>query len=338
MPEVNDTVRPKTDTTSLDAAAMIEAAQKAAASGDYVAAERLLRDAAALQEATLGSVHPDLASTLNNLAFVCERTNKIDEAERGYRRAHSIAVKSLAPRHPFVATSLKNLVDFCAAHDIPIWTPPDAEPEEEPPPLDDEPVVTNKPWLRIAAFATVAVAVIVIASFAVPRRSASVAPVPAVTTEPPVTVPESRDVTPPTVAETPTVPEPKKTPAPRETREASRTSASGPVTVLNAQLCSALEKSGSPDWQCTPVSGVMRPGRYVFYTRLLTTADTTVEHRWFHDGRVHQVMRLRVSPGPGNGYRTYSSNRVIAERAGEWKVELRSRDGALLHEERLVVR
>jgi len=53
---------------------MIDAAQQAAAAGDYAASERLLRDAAATQEATLGSSHPDLAITLNNLAFVCEQT------------------------------------------------------------------------------------------------------------------------------------------------------------------------------------------------------------------------------------------------------------------------
>ena len=42
---------------------MIDAAQQAAAAGDYDAAEQLLRDAVATQEATLGSSHPDLATT-----------------------------------------------------------------------------------------------------------------------------------------------------------------------------------------------------------------------------------------------------------------------------------
>ena len=120
-------------TDALDPASMIEAAQKAVGDGDYLAAERLLREAAAIQEATLGSSHPDLASTLNNLAFVCERTGNFAEAERGYRRAHAIAVASLSPGHPFIATSLKNLVEFCAAHEIPIWTPPAVRPDEEAP-------------------------------------------------------------------------------------------------------------------------------------------------------------------------------------------------------------
>src|SRR5688572_8934019 len=82
--------RPMTEV--LDPALIIEAAQQAATAADFVEAERLLREAAALQEARLGSLHPDLASTLNNLALVCERTNKIDEAERLYRRARAIAV------------------------------------------------------------------------------------------------------------------------------------------------------------------------------------------------------------------------------------------------------
>jgi Flp pilus assembly protein TadD len=79
-----------------DPASLVEAAQKAVASGDYPEAERLLREAAAIQETNLGPDHPDLATTLNNLAFVCERLQKYDEAERGYRRAHAIAVASLS--------------------------------------------------------------------------------------------------------------------------------------------------------------------------------------------------------------------------------------------------
>jgi len=118
-------------TDALDPTSMIEAAQKAVGAGDYSAAERLLREAAAIQEATLGSQHPDLASTLNNLAFVCEHTNDIAEAERGYRRAHAIAVASLGPRDPLVATSIKNLVGFCATHGIPIWKPPAIQPDTD---------------------------------------------------------------------------------------------------------------------------------------------------------------------------------------------------------------
>ena len=44
---------------------IIDAAEQSAAAGDYASAETLLREAAALQEATLGPFHADLANTLN---------------------------------------------------------------------------------------------------------------------------------------------------------------------------------------------------------------------------------------------------------------------------------
>jgi len=346
----------------LDPVSMIGAAEQAAAAGDYPEAERLLREAAARQEADLGSRHPDLATTLNNLAFVCERLNKYDDAERGYRRAHAIAVASLSPGHPVIATSLKNLVDFCAAHEIPIWKPPAARSSDEsdsltlslePKPHITEPRVdaapdvrgelvgsSNRSPSRTIAAAVLGVAAIVVLAFAMQGRGAyspshpspPTETTPAVTREP---EPEVMKREPPFAVETrPATPSaPVEPPQPRE---ASVTSAS--VTVLSAQLCSALEKRGSPDWQCAVADGDLKPGTYMFYTRLLTNAATAVEHRWYRDGRIHQAMKLRVAPAAGGGYRTFSINTVSPERAGEWKVELRSADGSVLHEQQFVVR
>ena len=333
----------------LDPALIIEAAQQAVAAGDYSEAERLLREAAAIQELSLGSVHPDLASTLNNLALVCERTNKLDEAEQGYRRAHAIAVASLGPGHPFVTTSLKNLVDFCAAHEIPFWKPPAAvsdnetsspEPEAEASPEPVPPAYKTGRMLppRTIAVATLGVAIVVAVAFAVQRRgitqnrpsSTNDSPptsvtTPAVISKPQPTVQlERRDGTTPAAVERPNAP------------ETSITSAS--VSVLKAQLCSALEKSGSPDWQCAPMNGDPEPATYILYTRLLTNADTTVEHRWYRGERVQQVRRLRVAASPGRGYRTFSSNTISPERAGDWKVELRGADATVLWEAHFVIR
>ena len=340
---------------------MIDAAQQAAAAGDYAASERLLRDAAATQEATLGSSHPDLAITLNNLAFVCEQTGQVDEAERGYRRAHAIAVASLSPGHPFIKTSLSNLVEFCEARGIPLWTPPETPSEDEPLPDDvdvapsaievessvmdvvpavvrepdvvGEPLVSRLPF-RMMAVAAVVVAAIVVMVFARQGQersdanrpialriesSASPAPVvPNVSTRPPAAAPEP--------------PEPTAKPEPRVATSTAS------VTVLKAQLCRALERRGSPDWQCTPAIGDGSPGTYTFYTRLLTTAATTVEHRWYRNDRVHQTMRLRFSPSSGSGFRTFSVTTVSPERAGEWKVELRAADGTLLDQASFRVR
>jgi hypothetical protein len=344
-------------TDVFDPATLVEAAQQAAAAGDYSEAERLLREAAAIQEVNLGSLHPDLATTLNNLALVCERTNKFDEAERGYRRAHAIAVASLSPRHPFIGISLENLVEFCAAHEIPIWRSPaapsdhetsspqpEADAQAEPPLPVYTPARTWSP--RTMALTTLGVAVVVFVTFAVrgwgttgasdpfpqvqtmssandATATSTTTPAPIEAPQPTVTLESRADMT----------PAPVERPNPPET---SIPSAS--VSVMTAQLCSALEKRGSPDWQCAPVSGDLQPGTYIFYTRVLTNVDTTVEHRWYRGEREHQVRRLRVGASPGSGYRTFSSNTVSRERAGNWKVELRGADGTVLREEHFVIR
>jgi hypothetical protein len=336
-------------TDALDPASMIEAAQKAVGSGDHSAAERLLREAAAIQEATLGSLHPDLASTLNNLAFVCERTNNIAEAERGYRRAHAIAVASLGPRDPLVATSIKNLVGFCATHGIPIWKPPAIQPDTETETPDAEtatPDIASAPegqqeqvpvvvtWRRplaigVIALATVLVAAVVFTTRREPQTPSPKNPAPSPTTPAPLSEVQ------PAVAVTP---KPEPTPA-RVERPGTRAriATPQPVTVLNAQLCKALARRGSPDWQCASAGVDLAPGTFFFYTRLLTGTNTTVEHRWYRGERVHQVIRLRVAATPGSGYRTFSSNTVSAERSGDWKVELRTADGTVLQEQRFVV-
>jgi hypothetical protein len=48
-------------------------------------------------------------------------------------------------------------------------------------------------------------------------------------------------------------------------------------------------------------------------------------------------VNLNISANQGPGYRTYSRQTISAERAGNWRVELRSQDGKVLHEERFVV-
>src|SRR5688572_13133933 len=106
------------------ARSLIENAEQAATAGDYASAEDLLREAAALQERTLGPTHPDLANTLNNLGIVCEMTDNPIDAEHYFRRAHAIATATLEPNHPFVATSRKNLHDFCEARGRPVELPP----------------------------------------------------------------------------------------------------------------------------------------------------------------------------------------------------------------------
>jgi hypothetical protein len=103
---------------------------------------------------------------------------------------------------------------------------------------------------------------------------------------------------------------------------------------VSAALCGTLDTGGG-SWQCGPPAG--GPGTFFYYTRLAAPAATAVEHRWYRDGRLHQAVPLRVAANPQQGYRTYSRLVISAERAGEWRVELRASDGAVLHEERFTV-
>ncbi len=106
-----------------DPQAVIAEAEQAANAGDFPAAERLLLEAANLQEASLGPAHPDLANTYNNLGVVYEITGKPADAELSFRRAYKIATVAFPAHHPFVATSRKNLEDFCAARGIAVDPP-----------------------------------------------------------------------------------------------------------------------------------------------------------------------------------------------------------------------
>ena len=74
-----------------------------------------------------------------------------------------------------------------------------------------------------------------------------------------------------------------------------------------------------------------------FNTRVASPRDTTIEHRWYRDDRrCHQRVPLRIRANP-SGFRTYSQTRISADRAGKWKVELRSQEGQLLDEKTFAV-
>jgi DUF2914 family protein/tetratricopeptide repeat protein len=92
---------------------MLEEAKRAANAGELASADVLLQDAARIQEAELGPLHPELANTVNNLAIVAEMEGRLGDAETYYRRAVAIASASLPSDDPMVASSRKNLEDFC---------------------------------------------------------------------------------------------------------------------------------------------------------------------------------------------------------------------------------
>ena len=77
--------------------------------GLYHESEYWKKRALAIDEASLGKDHPDVATTLSNLALLYQATNRLKEAEPLMQRALAIAEASLGKDHPDVATALNNL-------------------------------------------------------------------------------------------------------------------------------------------------------------------------------------------------------------------------------------
>lgn len=348
-------------TEAREPGSVVAEAEHAAASGDYVSAERLLTEGALLQEARLGALHPDLANTLNNLGIVCEILQKPLDAERYFRRAFAIATTSLAPDHPFVATSRKNLEDFCRSRDIAFEPPAPvavAEPEaptlESAPPAmasvvapveqpsydEPRPVATQKSPRAVVIGSLIVVALLVVLVARVLRHDEP-APVDAASATasdkavPVDTAPEAA-----VAAPTPPPPQPITPPAappaePKKSR-ATNVATSRPPTVAAAELCGELATRG--EWQCVAPGNPAAPGVIYFYSRLKSATDTTVQHRWYHGDRLRQAVDLRVRANTTGGFRTYSRQTVDSGGTPDWRVELRTSDGVVLHEERFVVR
>jgi Tetratricopeptide repeat/Protein of unknown function (DUF2914) len=346
---------------SRDHRAIVEAAENAAGAGDYATAERLLREAAALQEASLGPQHPDLANTLNNLGIVCEMTQKPEDAERFFRRAYAIAAATLKPDHPFVTTSRKNLEDFCRARGKPVDRPTPKAAAPPPVPVEKKKPVTrpaNVPRARkaseppspvvssgglpspVAIGILVAIA-LVVTFIATPLfRSNNAAESPAASPEAappaspaPAPVDNTIKATPP--AQKPAAALAPPSPARRAEKGSGRAALAAPVLV-EARLCRNL--ATDDDWECVSPRSPVGAGPLFFYTRLKSPTDTTVQHRWYRGNRVRQVVELRVRANTDAGYRTFSRNTINDLDQADWRVELTTSDGTLLKEIRFTVR
>lgn len=136
----------------------------------------------------------------------------------------------------------------------------------------------------------------------------------------------------------PTPPQPHvsgETAPPRAPRAPRRgPSPPGRPVVTEARLCASLSAA---TWRCRPATSPVGTGPLVFYTRVRAQQATTVHHRWYAGTRLRQAVALRIGPGAGDGFRTFSRTRVFPV-AGGWRVELRAQDGTLLHEARFEVR
>ena len=342
-----------------DAHSLTTAAEQAASTGDYVSAEQHLKAAVELQEVSGGPMHPDLANTLNNLGVVCERLEKPADAEQCYRRAYAIASAALDADHPFVVLSAKNLREFCDARNIPFeptavapspppvltdpTEPPNAGPESRvhtsipPPPQAVKRVSARLALAGIGLLALAGVSLVVARSRSTGDASTAARPVPppAAATAAPAT-PASTDKPEPTSPPLPPPSMPELQPGPTDSSRVLQGATAAEPTLIDAGLCLTLDMSAG-EWRCAPASGGLQPGTLFFYTRVASPADTTIEHRWYRNERLHQVVSLHVRANQRSGYRTYSRMTVSAERTGDWRVELRTAGGTILHEQRVTV-
>jgi hypothetical protein len=79
---------------------------------EWSRAEPLARRALAIDEAKFGTVDPNVATYLNNLAVLLRETNRLAEAELLMRRALAIGEQFVGANHPNVATELSNLAQL----------------------------------------------------------------------------------------------------------------------------------------------------------------------------------------------------------------------------------
>jgi hypothetical protein len=132
------------------------------------------------------------------------------------------------------------------------------------------------------------------------------------------------------------------TPSTDSARMGHRTSSPSPLSLADAQLCRNLPTNETlgvtGGWHCDRVSLPVGAGPLVFYTRVRSASDTSVQHRWYRGAQLRKSVDLQIRANPSDGYRTYSRFRVDQQSLGDWRVELRTSGGFLLHEERFIVR
>jgi len=83
--------------------------------GKYAEAIPIAERVLAIREKALGPDHPDVATSLNNLAELYRAQGRTAQAEPLYRRALVVYEKALGPEHPLVATALNNLAGLYRA-------------------------------------------------------------------------------------------------------------------------------------------------------------------------------------------------------------------------------
>jgi hypothetical protein len=316
-------------------------------------AEQYFRRAVSIARTSLHPDHPFVATSQKNLRDFCEaRGRKFEPAPPiDVPATPPVEVPATPPPEiPRPAQEVAATVEAEASVEPEATVDPEPRPEDVPvrhvaiEPEEDPEVTSRKFFTRVAlgALGPIAMLMVILAA-GLPRLGAPELAVPsmAATADPP------RHIAPPAPAPSDPIPAPDTSAATAPSSEndeevaedvtppssAPAASVSARPVVVRASLCGDLD-----DWACDPADDPAPPGPLFFYTQIKSPTVTTVQHRWYQDGRLLQTVDLRVQPNRSAGYRTYSRNVMKNESAGNWRVELRSEDGALLHQERFTVR
>jgi hypothetical protein len=314
-------------------------AEKAGRLGD---AETFYRWAVAIASASLPVDHPMTAAGRKNL--------------EGFCRAHGLAIDTpgvvtLAARDSAVSAPVgTDVVAADSALAMEATPPPSESPRPIPGPRTRTASEPHPPAprsdSRFLAKAAIGVVVVLVTATVLVRRpwssrETSTAAPTAEPTTPAQAGARARPTREPAMpapieqARPPTIVPPGGERGVRAGEPPARSRSSGAISLTTAQLCRTFSTSAG-SWRCDPAVDPVSPGPIVLYTRVRSPGDAVVVHRWYRGDALRQSVKLTIRANATEGYRTYS--RQTVDGGADWHVEVRSAEGALLHERRFVVR
>jgi hypothetical protein len=305
-------------------------------------AETFYRRAVAIASASLPSEHPMVVASRQNLEDFCRARGLPIDAPAISTPTRDAAVGSgvsaagppaTVAGAPAVERPVGTSIDTVTAPPPPVASRPVTDAPATMASRPSPPAPTSGIGSHRVAWVVIAVVVLLAAVLLVLRSRSSrdtTTPASAAAVPPP---PAARPAEPAPIEPT----EPPKAAPRRDDRKVAtdKTPATpGGVTLAAAELCRNFSTSGR-NWRCDPLGNSTKPGSIVLYTRVRSPRDGAVVHRWYRGNALRQSVRLAIRASATEGYRTYSRQTVAA---GDWRVEVRSADGSLLHEQRFAVR
>jgi len=321
-------------------------------------AEASYRRAAAMAEASLPADHPFVETSRRNLREFCEaRYIPLDRESVNTTVATVPPETPPAPDAPVPPSLSREALAVLAEPTLPATLSERVRPSAVPEPMRPTSVTppmasfsSASPPARASRWPVIAAVVVFGAigtwwslnggSFAPPANDPTPTPTPS--TARPAPAPAAAPVTSEAVPAPAAAPPPAATPAvparpepfPHATGPAARGAGSA-IEIADARVCRGLDTRGQ-EWTCTAPSDSAAPGTFYFLTRLVTPRDAAVEHRWYRGDRLVRTKPIAVKASGAPGYRAYSQH--VVDGAGDWRVDLVTRDGQVLRSVRFSIR